>query len=188
VTALVADSAIADHTATDRPPARLAVRRQRREPGQGGPRVVVGEVGDQLDVTGRVVVHGSVTAGATLTDGASLQVQGCLDGLLRLGVDAEVVVHGTYRGDAVVNRGLVRVSGIATLDAARRPRVAVAYGTLLRGAYGEAWTVDGNGQLRRLDGATSIDLRMATHLAASFCVWSELAGCFVPLEELAPIG
>jgi hypothetical protein len=185
VTALVADSAIADHAAPTCSPARPEVATLGS--GRGPTRTLVGEVGNHLDVTGHVVVHGTVAAGASVGEDAHLEVAGSLDGPLRVAHGGVVSVHGTYRGDVVLNDGLVLVAGVAALDAVRRRRVAVAYGTLLKGTYGEAWTIDGNGRLRRLDGATSMDVRMAAHLTAAYCLWSDRAGAFLPVEDLVPV-
>jgi hypothetical protein len=181
---------VGDSAVVDRPvPSWPAARPGTYYPGsaQRPVRTVIGEVADHLEVTGSVVVQGTVAAGATLGDGARLDVEGALDGPVRIGRSAVLTVHGTYSGDAVVNDGLVLVAGVATLDAVRRRRVAVAYGSMLRGAYGEAWTIDGNGRLRRLDGGTSLDIHIAAHLAANYCLWSEVAGAFLPVEELPPV-
>ncbi|HET8602404.1 MAG TPA: hypothetical protein VFM09_00600 [Marmoricola sp.] len=100
-------------------------------------------------------VVGSVER-VTVTGGATVAVQGTVDGPVTIDRGAKLCVDGLFSGWVERNEGLLVISGQANLDLTQRMgRVGIAVGTTIvctrtRPAGSKAWTLTEEGTLRRI--------------------------------------
>lgn len=94
----------------------------------------------------------------TVTGGATAAVQGIVNGPVVIDQGAKLCIDGLFSGWVERNEGLLVISGQANLDLTQRiGRLGLAVGTTVvctrtRPAGSKAWTLTGEGTLRRIPG------------------------------------
>ena len=92
----------------------------------------------------------------TVTGGATVAVQGTVNGPVVIGRGAKLCIDGLFSGWVERNEGLLVISGQANLDLTQRiGRVGIAVGTTIvctrtRPAGSKAWILTAEGTLRRI--------------------------------------
>lgn len=97
----------------------------------------------------------------TVTGGATVAVQGIVNGPVVIDPGAKLLIDGLFSGWVERNEGLLVISGQANLDLTQRMgRLGLAVGTMVvcsrtRPAGSKVWTLTAEGTLQRIEGRTA---------------------------------
>lgn len=84
-------------------------------------KVVHGTIEGPFSAEEDIVIHGMITAGATLREGVKLILHGMITGNLVIEPQARAVIHGTVNGAILNYGGRVELFGTADAVADRSP-------------------------------------------------------------------
>jgi hypothetical protein len=134
---------------------------------------VYSDVRRRLDVHEDLAVFGTLESGAVIDEGCALYVEGRIDGTLRIGVGAQVVLGGYLHGFVDENLGTLAVAGVITTPLETIP------GRLTVATYSSV-VVRGTTSFLVPDAAREslLDLPAATHGGSGAVRWTPASATF----------